>query len=106
MSSTAPSSSNFRDIFNDSIKAYEKKTKEGLLLHPLMAELQPCNSPADILNVLRGQVQQFEQSTSAVDRWVKWLNPTVNVLYTFSGALGEGVGLVRLLRTIPPRSTF
>ncbi|KAH9028257.1 hypothetical protein EDB84DRAFT_1498792, partial [Lactarius hengduanensis] len=23
-----------------------------------------------------------------------WLNPTVNVLYAFSAALGEGVGLV------------
>jgi hypothetical protein len=26
----------------------------------------------------------------------KWLNPTVNVLFTLSASLGEGVGLVSL----------
>ncbi|KAH9016025.1 hypothetical protein EDB85DRAFT_2280101 [Lactarius pseudohatsudake] len=59
-----------------------------------MGQLQTCNSPADILAVLRTQVQQFEQSTSGDDKLTKWLIPTVNVLYAFSGALGEGVGLV------------
>ncbi|KAH9032802.1 hypothetical protein EDB85DRAFT_2289651 [Lactarius pseudohatsudake] len=92
--STASSSSNLQAIFNASIKEYEKKTKKDLLLHPLMGQLQTCNSPADILAVLRTQVQQFEQSTSGDDNLTKWLIPTVNVLYAFSGALGEGVGLV------------
>ncbi|KAI9431382.1 hypothetical protein H4582DRAFT_2103027 [Lactarius indigo] len=88
------SSPNFQAVFSASIKEYEKKTKKDLLLHPLMAQLQTCNSPADILAVLRTQVQQFEQSTSGDDKMTKWLIPTVNVLYAFSTALGEGVGLV------------
>ncbi|KAI9431385.1 hypothetical protein H4582DRAFT_2062767 [Lactarius indigo] len=88
------SSSNFQAVFSASIKEYEKKTKKDLLLHPLMAQLQTCNSPADILAVLRTQTQQFEQSTSGDDKMTKWLIPTVNVLYAFSAALGEGVGLV------------
>ncbi|KAH9016649.1 hypothetical protein EDB83DRAFT_225666 [Lactarius deliciosus] len=88
------SSSNFRAIFYASIKEYEKKTKNDLLVHPLMAQLQTCNSPTDILAVLHTQVQQFEQSTSGDDKLTRWLNPTVNVLYAFSAALGEGVGLV------------
>ncbi|KAH9041225.1 hypothetical protein EDB85DRAFT_2271968, partial [Lactarius pseudohatsudake] len=92
--STASSSSNFQTIFSASMKEYEKKTKKDLLLHPLMAQLQTCDSPTDILAVLRTQVQQFEQSTSGDDKLTKWLIPTVNVLYAFSGALGEGVGLV------------
>ncbi|KAH8976477.1 hypothetical protein EDB86DRAFT_1941155 [Lactarius hatsudake] len=92
--STASSSSNLQAIFNDSIKEYRKKTKKDLLLHPLMGQLQTCDSPADILAVLRTQVQQFEESTSGDDKLTKWLIPTVNVLYAFSGALGEGVGLV------------
>ncbi|KAI9434158.1 hypothetical protein H4582DRAFT_807039 [Lactarius indigo] len=91
---SAASSSNLQAIFNAAIKEYQKKTKQDLLLHPLMAQLQTCNSPADILAVLRTQVQQFEQSTSGDDKLTKWLNPTVNVLYAFSAALGEGVGLV------------
>ncbi|KAH9010035.1 hypothetical protein EDB84DRAFT_1280103 [Lactarius hengduanensis] len=59
-----------------------------------MAQLQTCNSPTDILAVLRTQVQRFEQSMSSDEKLTKWLNPTVNVLYAFSAALGEGVGLV------------
>ncbi|KAH9028031.1 hypothetical protein EDB83DRAFT_1905914 [Lactarius deliciosus] len=94
MSQTPSSSSNLQAIFNASIKEYQKKTKKDLLLHPLMGQLQTCNSPADILAVLRTQVQQFEQSTSGDDKLTKWLNPTVNVLYAFSAVLGEGVGLV------------
>ncbi|KAI9433380.1 hypothetical protein H4582DRAFT_992132 [Lactarius indigo] len=90
----AVSSSNFQAIFYASIKEFEKKTKNDLLVHPLMAQLLTCSSPTDILAVLRTQVQQFEQSTSADDKLTKWLNPTVNVLYAFSAALGEGVGLV------------
>ncbi|KAI9435330.1 hypothetical protein H4582DRAFT_2100470 [Lactarius indigo] len=97
MSQTPPassSSSNFQAIFHASIKEYEKKTKKDLLLHPLMVQLQTCNSPTDILAVLQTQVQQFKQSTSGDDKLTKWLIPTVNVLYAFSAALGEGVGLV------------
>ncbi len=91
---TASSSSNFQAIFYASLKAYEEKTKKDLLAHPLMAQLQTCNSPADILSVLRAQVQQFEQSMRGDDILTRWLNPTINVLYAFSAALGEGVGLV------------
>ncbi|KAH9022809.1 hypothetical protein EDB84DRAFT_1441118 [Lactarius hengduanensis] len=91
---TASSSSNFQAIFYASINEYEKKTKKDILVHPLMVQLQTCNSPADILAVLHTQIQQFEQSTSGDDKLTKWLNPTVNVLYAFSAALGEGIGLV------------
>ncbi|KAH8993455.1 hypothetical protein EDB92DRAFT_406201 [Lactarius akahatsu] len=92
--STASSSSNFHAIFRTSLETYKKRTKKDLLAHPLMVQLQTCNSSTDILAVLRTQVQQFEKSTSGNDKLTKWLIPTVNVLYAFSAALGEGVGLV------------
>jgi hypothetical protein len=109
MSQTSPtpsSSSNLQAIFVASLKEYEKKTKNDLLAHPLMAQFQTCDSPADILAVLRAQVQQFEQSTSGDDKLTKWLSPTINVLYAFSSTLGAGVGLVSSLRAIPLRSTI
>jgi hypothetical protein len=77
-----------------------KKTKKNLLTHPLIAQLQTCNSPTDILAVLRNQIQQSEQSTPGDDKLTKWLNPTVNVLYTFSKAIRAGFGLVNFIRTI------
>ena len=81
------------------MKEYQKKTKQDLLEHPLMDQLQTCNSATDILTVLRTQVQKFEQSTSRDDKLTKWLTPTVNVLYAFSEVLGVGVGLVNLIHS-------
>jgi hypothetical protein len=94
---TAASTSNFQLIFNNALKAYEKRTKKDLLAHPLAAQLQACNSPGDILSILQQQAQGLDQSQSS-DQWTKWLDPTVNVLYALSGTLGEGVGLVSLRR--------
>jgi len=93
---TASSSSQFQQIFNSALKAYEKRTKKDLLLHPLAAQLQACDSPDAILAVLQKQVNELNQSRNADDRWTKWLDPTVNVLFAFSATLGEGVGLVCL----------
>jgi fungal STAND N-terminal Goodbye domain len=91
---TSTSSSNFQVIFNNALKAYERRTKKDLLAHPLAAKLQSCNSPSSILTVLQQQVQELNQSQSSDERLTKWLDPTVKVLYTLSETLGEGVSLV------------
>src|SRR5712671_172851 len=96
ITTSTSSSSNFQLIFNNALKAYEKRTKNDLLAHPLAVELQDCNSPRKILAVLHRQVQGLDQSVGSNDRWTKWLDPTVNVLYMLSHTLGEGVSLVSL----------
>ena len=96
---TASSSNHFQLVINNALKAYEKRTKNDLLSHPLATQLQDCNSPADILAVLYQQVQGPSQSRSSEDRWTKWLDPTVNILYTLSETFGEGVSLVSQMRT-------
>jgi hypothetical protein len=88
------SSSNFQSIFTASLQTYDNKTKNKLLDHPLAARLQSCDSPNAILSVLQDLVQQFDQRRTSDERLNNWLNPTVNVLYTFSATLSEGVGLV------------
>ena len=96
--SQTPSSStlspNFQPIFNDALKAYKKKTKKDLLVHPLAEQLQACNSPDDILAVLQDKINELDESRSADERLSRWLSPTINVLYAFSGTIGQGVGLV------------
>jgi hypothetical protein len=89
---TAASSSNFQLIFNNALKAYEKRTRKDLLAHPLVAQLEICDSPSAILAILHQQVQGLDQSRD--NRWTKWLDPTVNVLFALSATLAEGVGLV------------
>jgi hypothetical protein len=94
--STSP---NFQSIFYAALKAYEKKTKKDLLAHPLAAQLQACNSPSDILAVLQDKVNELDQSRSADERLSQWLNPTINVLYSFSATIGAGVGLVSTVKS-------
>jgi hypothetical protein len=89
----ASSSSNFQLIINSALEAYEKRTKKDLLAHPLAVQLQACDSLSAILAVLQQQVQGLDQSRSD-DQWTKWLDPTVNVLFSFSATLGAGVSLV------------
>jgi hypothetical protein len=45
--------------------------------------------------VLQQQVQELNQSQISDHRLIKWLDPTINVLYAFSETIGEGVSLVR-----------
>ena len=93
---TASSSSNFQLIINNALDKYKKQTKNDLLVHPLAAQLQLCSSPSAILSVLQQQVQELDQSRSSDERWSRWLDPTVNTLYTLSSTVTAGVGLVCL----------
>jgi len=79
--------SNFQSTFNDALRAYKKRTKEDLFLHPLAARMQSCDSPSAILYVLQEQARNEE-------KWTNWLSPVVNAIHTLSLTLGEDVGLV------------
>ena len=91
---TAASSSNLQLMVNNALEAYKKRTKHDLLAHPLAPQLKACDSPGAVLAILQQQVQGLDHSRSRDDRWTKWLEPTVNVLFAFSVTLGAGVGLV------------
>ena len=88
--------SNFVSIFNAALESYKRKTKNDLVSHPLLPTLQSCDSPEAILNVLREQIPAFDSSRNGDDRLTKWVNPTINVLYSFSANLGGVVGLVSI----------
>jgi len=91
------STSYYQVIFDNALEAYWKKTKKDLRSHPLLPKLQVCNSSDAVLTVLREQIPTFDQSHSTSgtnEKLTNWLNPTVNVLYSFSEAIGAGIGLV------------
>jgi hypothetical protein len=44
----ASSTPNFQLIFNNALKAYEKRTGNDLLTHTLAAQLRPANPPAQL----------------------------------------------------------
>ncbi|KAN0129884.1 hypothetical protein V8E53_012356, partial [Lactarius tabidus] len=94
--STSTSSPNFETIFTAALNTYKRQTKKDIAAHPLATELKSCDSSSAIIAILRTQVQNFDQSQGADDseKWTKWLDPTVNVLLSFSATLGNGVGVV------------
>jgi hypothetical protein len=94
--STSTSQSNFTSIFNAALESYKRKTKKDLPSHPLLPSLQSCESPEAVLTVLRDQVPAFSGSQNCDEGLTKWVSPTVNVLYSFSGTIGQGVGLVTI----------
>jgi hypothetical protein len=94
-----PSSSNdnFTAIFNVASEEYLRVTGKRLDTHPFAAQLDACRSPETVSNVLRTQVQAFKKFRKGDERLMTWLNPIVNILFTFSATLGNGIGLVSSL---------
>jgi hypothetical protein len=99
--STSTSHSNFASIFNAALETYKRKTKQDLANHPLLPRLQSCESPEAILNVLQEQIPASSHSQNSDNGLTKWVTPAVNVLYSFSAALGDVAGLVNCFRLSP-----
>ena len=102
--STSTSYSNFASIFDAALETYKHKTKKDLTSHPLLPNLQFCESPEAVLAVLRDQIPAFTQSQSGDEGLTRWVAPTVNVVYSFSATLGQGVGMVNI--NVFPRDEF
>ena|SRR5260221_2710779 len=90
------STENFTAIFEVAASEYQRVTGKPLDTHPFATQLDKCDSPQSFSNVLRTQAQAL----SAVCKGDKklelmtWLDPIVHILFTFSAALGEGIGIV------------
>jgi len=92
-----PSTDNFTAIFNAASNEYERLTGKRLDTHPLAAQLDACQNPDAISDILRSQAQAFSKFRQGDERLMAWLDPTINILSTFSATVVEGVGLVRNL---------
>ncbi|KAH9031259.1 hypothetical protein EDB84DRAFT_173901 [Lactarius hengduanensis] len=91
-SQTAAPSSKFKSMLDAGLVEYKEKTGNDLLGHWLADELKTCESVDAVLDILRDQAKAFERSGD--QKLMKWIDPLVHVLYTFSDALGDGVSLV------------
>ena len=93
---TDPATSNFAAIFDATLREYKSLTKKDLATDPLAAAIDGYNSPESILDIFRKQASAFGKFCKGDVKLMEWLTPIVNILFTFSGTLGEGVGLVSL----------
>jgi hypothetical protein len=100
--SVTPSNSNYQLIFDNALSAYKKETGKDLTSDPLLLSIKSCDSPDAVLALLREKIPGFDKPGSSGDRLSNWLNPTVNVLYSFSSTIGGAVGLVSISGAIHP----
>jgi hypothetical protein len=91
------STPNFTPIFQAACNEYKRLTGHSLATHPFATELDQCNSPDGVLDVLGKQSQALTRSRKHNEKLLAWLSPIVYVLFTFSTTLGEGIGLVSIL---------
>jgi hypothetical protein len=92
--SDATVSSTFQSIFDAASKEYEKKTGQDLQMHSLAAELDRCNSPDGVLQILQKQADALDKTEKRDQTLMEWLNPTVHVLYSLSVIICGGVSMV------------
>ena len=92
--SSSTSSPNFDSIFTAALEKYKKRTKKDIAAHSLAAQIQSCDSPNAVLTVLQAQVQTFDPSPSSNETWKRLLDPTITVLYAFSGFVSNVTGPV------------
>jgi hypothetical protein len=78
-------------MLDAALAEYKKKTGDDLLAHWLATKLQTCDSVDAVLDILRDQAKAFEKSGD--QKLMRWIDPLVHVLHTFSDALGDGVSL-------------
>ena len=88
--------SNLKSILDAALSEYKKKTGTGLLKHSLAEEVKRCDSIGTISAILQGQAREFQQFRDGDQRLMKWINPMVDILSTFSETLGGVAGTVRL----------
>ena len=88
-------SSDLNSILDAALSEYKKKTGSGLLEHPLAAEVKRCDSIGAISAILQGQAREFQQFKDGDQRLMKWIDPMVDTLSTFSDTLGGVASIVR-----------
>ena len=90
------STSNFTLIFDAALEEYKKLTGKDLHTHPFTTVFDVCNTLETIMNVYQRQARAFDTFHKGNDKLMRWLDPTVHILFTLSATLGEGISLVHL----------
>jgi hypothetical protein len=96
MSQTPATTFNIQELFENALKEYERRAGTKLLEHELTIALESCDSADSVIEVLQTEAKKFQKFRGDDGKVMKWLNRTVNLLYTLSTnqLVGLGVGFV------------
>ena len=97
MAGSSRSNDNVKAIFQAAPDEYQRTTGKLLDTHLFTTQVGGRYSPEAALNVFRTQAQAFSEFRKSDEKLMKWLDPIVHIVFTFSEILeeSEGKGLVR-----------
>ena len=95
-SSETLQSSHFKSILDAALSEYKSKTGNDLTNNSISKELQACESADAVLDVIQREAKTFDKFKDGDKGLMKWISPSVDVLYTIPATLGQGVGMVRI----------
>ena len=87
----------------DALYDYANLTGVDLSNNPFAENLQRCNTPDSILELLRERDKAFKEYRDGNRTLINTLSPAVRVLHAFSGFLGEAISLVSHIFHEPAR---
>ena len=97
-SQTPESASHFKLILEAALGEYKLKTGNDLTNNSLAKEIQDCKSVEAVLDIIQREAKAFDKFRDGDKGLMKWIGPSVDVLYTISATLGQGVGMVRIMK--------
>ena len=97
---TPESFSHLKSILDAALSEYKSKTGNDLKNNSLAKEIQGCESTEAVLDLIQREARAFDKFRDGGKRLMKWIGPSVNVLYTISTTLGQGIGMVCIIKTI------
>jgi len=92
-----PSADNFLATFDAALDQYWRVTGQRLETHVFAARPDNWLSPQTISDALRLGTQALNIFRQGDERLMAWLDPVVDILFTFSATLGERIVLVSRL---------
>lgn len=94
LTTTNPSTSDHDKIFNPAIDYYKKLTGITGEDTPIASKLDNFTSPHATFNILRGQMQDFDEFRKGNKMLMTWLESIVDILFMLSNKLGESPQVV------------
>ncbi|KAI9460274.1 hypothetical protein F5148DRAFT_268232 [Russula earlei] len=88
-----PLANQFTAIFNAASNEYQRLTGQSLDSHPFAAQLEACESPEAVSNILRAQTQAFNKDKEGDKKLMTWLDPTIRIMFAFSYSIANLVGV-------------
>ncbi|KAH9046109.1 hypothetical protein EDB84DRAFT_714921 [Lactarius hengduanensis] len=87
------SSSNLQ-LIRDALDNYAEQMKIDLQDNPFPEEINGCDSPGAILQLLERNRDEFKEYRDKNRKFIDCLNPVVQFVHAFSGILGEATSLI------------